>query len=200
MSKQFRLFPRGFLGGNISPHVVKSPRPYSEAVLTHQYTINFHNDTGNSIEPNPEAENVYAAYIKNINITGDFKFKRRVLVLALNAFGTMNFYEWYKLQFRSLSAGDLHNRFLTDTIRFLQTGRRDMSIENWTEILTISDEGDKIGMPTREIRDFFGLTGYDFTEDAKTNDSLLSVIALWCSKPNGFDDLIGTLHILFGDV
>jgi len=193
-----RLFPRGFLGGNIKPQIERSSNPYNAEIGKHQYIANDRDSNGTSIAANPIVEGLYSDYIKNFIATSSFDFRKQVLAVALSAFGTPNFAIWFTTQYKSPAAGDLHNRFLDDTLKFINTGSRDMSLETWQSLLLITDEGNNIGAMSKYAKDFFGIQ--DHQDVFKANTSLIEVVQKWCSKEGGLEDLLGTLHILFGNV
>jgi hypothetical protein len=189
-SAKLRIFPRGFLGGDIAPQVERTPKAFGEEVDRHQYQVNEHNTAKTAITANPHVEALYAGYIKRLPNSGSFEYRKEILLAALSAFGTPNFRAWYFVQHDSPAAGDLHNRFLTDTLKFLSEGRREMSLETWASLLTITDEGNNIGGVSDYAVKFF---------EYGNNDKLTDVIQLWCEKSGGLEDLLGTLHILFGN-
>jgi hypothetical protein len=163
------------------------------------YSINEHKGA-NSIAPNPDVENLYSSYIKNNINTSSPEFRKEILVVAMKAFGTPNFLQWFSAQFRSPAAGDTHKRFLEDTLKFISSGNREMSLETWSALLHITDEGDKIGVMGDESLAFFGMKRGDSVNTARVNVFMTDIIQQWCSKPGGLEDLLGSLHILFGNV
>jgi hypothetical protein len=198
-NENFRMFPRGFLGGGIKPQVVRTPKPYGEQQNQHQYMVNTHQDNGRSIDPNPIVESIYAAYIKNSEDTNSIQFRNSILEAAMNAFGTRSFPIWYSMQFKSLAAGDMHRRFLEDTLKFIRSGKREMSLENWASLVLITDEGNNIGSITEETKTFFMIQDFEPIVNAKYRTDLVDVIQEWCSNSGGIEDMLGTLHILFGN-
>lgn len=202
--KVLRMFPRGFLGADLQPQLVRSPDQVS-SILTQKFA--FHVDlvglpgTSGKVNmmANPHVEGLYVEYIKKTIMSGSFEFRKKVLHAALHAFGTADFNIWFEAQFKTPACGDLHKRFLDDILKFIVTGRRDMSLENWGSLITITDEGDNIGSISDYAKDFFGI-GKGARVHDRQNYLLTEIIQRWCSQPNGFEDLLGTLHILFGNV
>lgn len=143
--------------------------------------------------PNPAVEALYSTIIRNGVHADSFEFRKQLAVTALNAFGTKDFYEWYIAQHQSPACGDSHGKYLLDTLKFIQTGKRDMSVETWGSILFMTDEGDDISeAKDKFIEDFFGSVQY------QRNRNLVDVIQSWLSQPTGANDLLYSLHILFG--
>jgi len=186
------MYPRGFLGDNgAQPQAARTPSAFQEELKQRiQYRVSDRTDAKHSIASNSHVEVLYAQYIKRSTNTGSFEFRRQVLSTALFAFGTFRFKSWYLSQHQSPPCGDLHNRFLTDTLKFISTGKREMSLETWAALLSMSDEGNSIGLPSPYSEEFFNYDHYI---------NLVDVLQEWCCKPNGLEDLLGTLHILFGN-
>ena len=199
MENKLRLYPRGFLGGDISPQVERTKEPFKDEINSMRYSVNQHNSSGNSIVANPHVEALYAALIKNNIKINDPTFRTKILTVAMTAFGTNNFLIWVLSQYNSPAASDLHNNFILDTLHYIEYGSRDMSLENWMALLTITDEGNNIGTINDKVKEFFGVNKDAPIGLAKLNIQLVDIIQKWCSKPNGLEDLIGTLHILFGN-
>ena len=195
MENKFRLYPRGFLGSKIMPQNIRTSDPFFNKINHHQFNVASSTmgggaiDTSPNIPGNPFVEGLYTDYIKNIDRTTSFEFKVNILQVALAAFGTLDFKEWVEVQYKILQTGDNHSRFIKDTIQFIQTGRRDMSLETWHSLLKMTDEGNQIGDIPKEISEYI-----------ENNNDLVEIIVDWCSKKNGLEDLLGTLHILFGNV
>lgn len=197
---KFRLYPRGFMGGDLQPQVERTPQPFVHPTAIMTYRVNDHDDKRNAISANSTVEALYASYIKQTVRTGDFTFRKQILLAAFEAFGTPDFMYWFNTQYtKNPAAGTIHNDFLVDTLKFLTFGRRDMSLETWASLVQITDEGNNIGSMPSEAKEFFGIS-----EPGKrryVNDSnMIDIVKRWCSQPQGLEDLLGTLHILFGNV
>lgn len=202
--KVLRMFPRGFLGADVQTQMVRSPNSVNSMI---SQKFQYHMDLvgganhGNKVDlvANPIVEGLYSQYIKRSINSNTFEFRQKVLQAALHSFGTPDFGLWFESQFKSPACGDLHRRFLDDTLKFLRNGRRDMSLETWGSLITITDEGDHIGKLSDYANEFFGI-GQGVRVTDRRNYLNTDVIQMWCSHPNGFEDLLGTLHILFGSV
>lgn len=195
--QKFRVYPRGFLGVDVAQHFDRTPKPYAQQLGYQQYTATGGQQDGNDIPINPHVESLYSDYIRNVVNTSNFEFRRRALLVAFQAFGTPRFDIWMLAQYKNPAAGQLHGKFLEDTIHFLQTGRRDMALETWASLITITDEGNRVGKAPESIIKYFDL---DSPSNLRSTDNsmLVNTIQSWCSKEGGLEDLIGTLHILFG--
>ena len=198
--RTFRIYPRGFLGGNLKPRIVQEPDSFLETVKN-RYSVKTHDDNDGSIVSNPAVDYLYADYIKNNINTSTGTFRHQILKTALSAFGTGNFLVWFLAQQKSPAYGDLHHRFLVDTMQFINTGRRELSLESWDTLLNIKAEQVSATNKRDKINEFFGAHGNDdLTLSSKKNIYIVDVIQNWCIQPGGLEDLLSTLHILFGIV
>ncbi|WP_144106603.1 hypothetical protein [Paraburkholderia sp. BCC1886] len=191
----FRLYPRGFLGKAMGPRLAAKPKPYDVRLRTAP-TVTIVQPQLNTADASPVVETIYAQYIKRPIETNTFDFREKILLAALDAFGHPNFLSWYEAQLQSPSVGDTHLRFLDDTLRFISTGRRNMSLETWASFLQMSEGGVRPAVVAPYAASYFE------ARLGRSNDrspvSLIETIIAWTSQPGGFEDLLGTLHLLFG--
>jgi hypothetical protein len=186
----FQIYRRGFLGkpvqgaekASINSTIMKQLKN-----LQYNQTAYLSDDKNHVY--NEDVEVLYSQYCKKSVHTGSFEFHELILDAAIFAFGTDKFINWIDVQSKSPSATYIHSKFLLDTMRFIETGKREMVVENWEPLLNshaISGEWEEVlddaialnkKIPITEVRD---------------------VIRYWCQQPNGISDLLVTLHILFG--
>lgn len=100
-------------------------------------------------------------------------------------------YGWIYNQQKSDYLYGVRFKFLVDTILFITTGKRKVSVENWYELLDLEPKADRMAVRANEkaLSDLLALV-------PKYNIS--KVISQWCSHPKGFYDMICTIEILFG--
>lgn len=81
--------------------------------------------------------------------------------------------------------------FVLDFYKFATTGKRTISIQNWPDVLNL-DLGRSDKANTQQLLAKVSEKGIKtpFKDTA-------SLIIDWCSKPNGFDDMLWTLNALF---
>ena len=190
----YRIYPRGFLGATMGAPLEKIPKPFGERLDLHQFHTGPTGKNGSKAEVNVNVEMLYAKYIKEKNSSINHAFREQVLIVALSAFGTKNFTEWFEQQHMSPTTGDLQRQFLDDTIHFIKHGRREICLETWDSLLSSYEVDSNITPITSYAIDFFGL-------NSRHNEPrmVIDIIQSWCSQPNGMEDLLGTLHILFGN-
>lgn len=182
MNSLLQLYPRGFLGEAFNSSVpgVVGDRPRNKPVA------------------HPSIETLYVQYIKRNVSMESADFRKNVLIVALGAFGTKNFDHWVISQQQSPVFGDLHNQFIDDTLQFIETGRRQLSIENWDALIGENDRGERLIGYSDVAKEFFGITADGYSRFPR-NRAITDVIQLWVSKPGGFGDMLCTMHVLFGN-
>lgn len=83
--------------------------------------------------------------------------------------------------------------FLLDTINFIQTGNRKVSIHNWKPLLAewvqpITNPKNRVDTTTLD----------NIIKLLNGKDAGAEFIAQWCSHPQGFEDMVMTMWLMFG--
>lgn len=137
---------------------------------------------------------VHALFVEYSNfpkqaVTWDFQ--KRVIDLAYELF--QGEYSWFIRQDANALLKDQNYAFVLDTVRFIASGTRKFSIHTWPALLTYevpiiseSVEG------RREI--------YLLMQQLDVPTQVESYLAKWLSHKGGFDDLMFTMNMLFGNV
>lgn len=116
-------------------------------------------------------------------------FQKRVIAEALRLFSGN--YNWFILQDNNAQRVDWNYKFLLDTIRFIATGRRELSIHSWPMLVT--DEppaGLQLIGGREDVAKLFKTLALATSTEA--------MLQRWVSQPRGFEDLMYTLNLLFG--
>lgn len=200
MVEALKIYPRGFLGAPLAAQLKIKPRPFESRLNALAVRVNIFTPQTSSVDANPDVEALYGKWINQEPGWNSFEFKRSVFISAFGAFGTKDFFEWFYSQQASPAFGDMHRRFLEDTIVFLQTGRRNLNLEAWASLITVRDSGERVNVYTEEAKVFFGIADANAQYRRAQYRQLPEVLGQWLSHARGFDDLVGTLHILFGNL
>lgn len=115
-------------------------------------------------------------------------FYERVLDYAMVQFG--DFEEWLDLQLSNPKLVGTRRDYLIETLEFALRGvPRSMSQYSWSYVLQPSDPKAADARPVRL---------YQTKEYLTKGTSTAQVLQLWCSQKDGINDLLHTLHVLFG--
>lgn len=120
--------------------------------------------------------------------TAGWSYRRLVFPLAMMLFG--NFIKFVQNQKENPFLYGYNYEFLTDTLQFIETGHRKVSVQNWIDLLTERSQprDDYRVRPRLNLTTFIQVVGSDTP----------SIIAKWCSHHGGFEDMVMTLNIMFG--
>lgn len=165
---------------------------------------------GNNVVKTP-SKHLYSSYVEglfkeyhsNSDSIKDFEFRERILIAAKYYLADDNgsFYVWAKDQLKSDKFTAMHKEFLIDTLRFIKTGERKVSIESWYRIIdprpiNINDKLPEF-VPSVYINTCaHHLDHYKFN---KLPMKISNVLANWTSHRHGFIDLIYTLAVIYGE-
>lgn len=139
----------------------------------------------------PEVSRLYDVYTGPANPSNTWEFRKQVIKAAVRLFGGST--NWFLRQDPNPMVTEYNYQFLLDTLRFIATGHRRIAIYGWPDLISNYSAG---SLPAvRERRDIANA----FRELALTT-STEDLLQLWCQRRGGFDDLMQTLNLLFGDV
>lgn len=127
---------------------------------------------------------LYELYVNRTINTDTWTFRRRVLECALRLFG--DFDTWVHLQHKNPHVVGYNSEFVYDTLRYLEGEPRRLPVQSWLELLTERE--------TAKPLEFLS----PHSLSAIRTVSTVNALQTWCRRPNGFDDLICSLHVLFG--
>lgn len=196
MRDDLKLYVRGFFGSkNLSNETYQSQR--QRPILS---VFDLNPEALKHVVCNEAVVEIYNQLIRRQVISTDFDFRERAIKVALTAFGVGNFQLWAKLNAESSPTfTQLHADFITDTARFIVSGKRDVDIMTWERMVSPGshDPTTKIAYDNSVMT--FLPQGYSILKDAQTANDLPNVIAKWLSHPGGFTDMVITLYTLFGE-
>src|SRR5690606_13298483 len=127
-----------------------------------------------------EIGRLYDLFVSSTVNHQGWSFRREVLQCATRLLG--NFHDFLNLQTRNPYLYGHNYEFLMDTLKFIATGRRDMSVHTWVELLAEHQA------PQDEYRSRMYLSTLKAPLSV-TGVSVQDVISNWCSKPKGFEDM-----------
>lgn len=194
-ANSYKVYPRGFLGAQLQDRVQKETRLHEDNQGFVPVKVSAYKTSNGVNDFNHAIEELYGSYIREDPSSTGFEFRERVLKASLGAFGTGNFTAWFLAQLESPFVGSMQRDFLDDCLRFLNKGRRELSLENWASLLVISNADEGNMRPSQFAQDYLGLGR---SGQVAPSMSVADAVQSWCSKPNGMEDLLGSMHILFG--
>lgn len=135
------------------------------------------------ITPDPEVVDLFARMTSGTTSTSNWPFVRQLVLCARRLFND-DLREWLREQEKNTSLPDSARDFLNETVAFINTGTRPVSIGARLRVLVREQQQ---GKPNP------GLTAIQPITDMAT-----APITQWLSQEDGIVDMVFTLNVLFG--
>lgn len=191
------IYPRGFLGfENGQVQAVPLTNNFLQTVKQLQFNRPIPKNN-NGYSSNSEVDTLWKEFIGGSSFITNFDFRQRILKTALSVFGTQNLLQWCTLQESNPFVTDMHKKFLNDTFMFIETGKRSVNITTWLNLVCISSNKTNSDNCCFNTKVFFRL---DKSQDSQKAVGLETTLIDWTSQEGGFEDLLGTLAVLFGNI
>ena len=140
---------------------------------------------------NPNVMALYKEWISPGFYTSSWRFKKALVDLALKIFDNKSGFSFLE-QDRNNHVVGFNYKFLLDTLKFIATGRRSMDIHTWGDLMT---QPVKAGTSVIERRDAIGRSIKELGIDLNP----VALVQTWISHKDGAEDLMCSMHLLFGD-
>ncbi len=129
----------------------------------------------------------------NPSLIREMDFREQVLIQAFKLFKTDKLTTWIRVQNEKPSLSNIHNVFLLETIKFA-SGIEKRSLENvqWISLIDYSDRAQAVRV---DMDDYFREDSNQLYVPMKMDRFIQS----WVSQINGFEDLLISLYVIFGD-
>lgn len=122
--------------------------------------------------------------------TQGFSYYREVFPIAMELFG--DFTRFVRTQENNPFLYGYNYEFLLDTLKFIHTGCRKVSIHNWKPLLAEWAEPHS----SHKQRASSERLNTSFKPGAGRHGA--EIVAMWCSHPNGLEDMVMTMGLMFG--
>ena len=186
-SEILKIYPSGFLG---NPEVALTQSMDILAIKNHLFS-NAPIGKSSGYTANLEVENLWEDVVAGDAAYKTFEFREKILKVALRAFGTKSIFQWIAAQAESDLYTDYHHRWIDETLKYAVGGvSREYAYSAWFALFACgSSDKDALISPT--VVSYLGRNG---EKDIPIDE----FIVRWASQPRGIDDMIESLHILFG--
>lgn len=186
-SKSLKIYPSGFLG---NPEVSLT-QPLDLTTIKQRLFEKLPTNFVDNLSANREVESLWDDVVFGDPAYKSFEFREKILKVALRAFGTRSIFEWIAAQADSDMYTEYHHLWIDETLQYALEGKpRTYTYSAWFALFSCGSS-DKSSLISPTVRRHFGTDG---SRDFSINDFLVA----WVSQPRGIDDLIESLHILFG--
>lgn len=146
---------------------------------------------------NPEVSELFIRWCNNPKCLKEFDFREKLIETAFDAFGGPSFYSWMALQNNKPTISDLHTAFLFETLEYLLIDKpRQIQPVQWTRLLEADAKTHSVKI---DLTKYFGTETLGVNSSVRLPVKLDKVIGMWLKKPGGFEDLLISLFVIFGD-
>lgn len=187
--EKFAILQSGFVTDNLS----RVERSEDTSIDFKSFILNkaYYRDTSKFFYF-PIVNNLHKEYTNDNNIINDIDFREKIIKVAFQVFDNKTLSEWITMQNDFGILTQLHKQFLIDTFNYAYNlniiNERSMPISQWRSLLTVSDRNNEVS-----LNDTFG------DNNNHIDTPMTETLSRWLSLPNGFEDLLMTLYIIFGD-
>ena len=194
-----QLGPRGFLG-YLGPNPLPTNiRPQTARMRSVAFSPNlFEVAPQEYFQFSMAIEELFQRSLNWRNVIADYAFRRSVVAAAKYAFG-LDFLQWYRCQLAEGFVSDLHLKFLDDTMQFIMSGRRELDLMTWISLIEQAGVQDERAFSETSVS-FFGKYFPGIQNSALMRTDTVDVLQEWVSQENGFQDLLLSLRVLFGNI
>jgi hypothetical protein len=194
MLDQYSILQSGFISV-ANPKLTRPSDPPTDSSFD-AFILNkaFNIDT-NSYFYHSGVDSLSKEYLNNPLLGKDFDFREKAFLEFKDALGTKNIVEWLMLQSKNQHLSALHSQFLNDMLIFVSGRVRTMQSENWGMIISKDSSFNKSLFVPVDINKYFNPNSGIYN----LNSTIYKFLASWLSQPNGFDDFITTIGIIFGE-
>lgn len=141
-----------------------------------------------------DIQDLYVKFSGNRNNLRDFEFREQILRTARSLIGSFGLMDWTDLQNKHGSLSNFHIQFIIETMLFINTGSRPTSISIWEGLVRYSPNG-----RLYEIEKSEDIRALSNEGKAYMFNSTAALLNKWVSHRGGYEDLLYTLWIIFGD-
>ncbi len=193
------VYPRGFIGVSTSG----LNKETNNASLSSQFNNIRYNrqvEEESTEVYNLNITKIYHSLIDGIATNDKMRLAKAIIAEAYRNFGSKDFDYWVGLQRNSRYFTLNQQNFIVDTLRFISTGKRDISLTTWDIALKreLIDDRQSVSLNRdfdKLVNGFYNSPGMD---DKPITNNLDRIIPEWLSHRGGLDDLLITLNMIFG--
>ena len=173
---------------------LKTPVKYNDLVISNVLSKDYRSPS-NRYFFSEDISMLYNKWCGDASCLNDFDTRELLIRTVKHLFGTPSFFKWVKLQTEHADLGNLHEVFLTDTLEYLCGKPRTVETVQWIKMLEKAIKSRGI---TVNFERFFDRELYKNYDEMLPN-TLIDILQIWTSKPRGFEDLLLTAYVIFGN-
>lgn len=188
---KFPILQSGFI--SFKEDDLQTPVKYNDLVISNVLSKDYRSPS-NRYFFSEDISKLYNRWCGDPTCLNEFETREELLKVTKSLFGTPSLFKWLRLQTEHADLGDLHNTFLLDTLEYLCGQPRKVEAVQWIRLLEKAIKSRAIPV---KFDKFFDRELYH--HEGILPGNLIDIIQLWTGKPRGFEDLLITMYIIFGN-
>ncbi len=193
MSK-YPIMQSGFV--SFTEETLLTPVKYNDLVISNVLSKDYRSPSNRFFYSRPLSE-LYNLWLGDSQCLRSFENREKLIKLAKTLFSNPSFFKWVDLQTDHGMLGDLHRTFLIDTLEYLSGNTRQLEVGQWIGLIekAIKSIATKVDIARFFDKELYGTSGYSDLLPSHVVD----ILDIWVRKPGGFEDLLITLYVIFGN-
>lgn len=188
--QKYAVLNSGFISSN---NELLTINPIHNHKFTELLLNKAHLNTQNTFFYNKDIAELFRLWAADKKHIKNEEYRERVIILAYKLFQHKSLYGWMLDQITVLNKtlNQTHIEFLLETVNFIFGIERKLTVVQWARLLLVNN--DVFNYKDDFIR--------NFTRDIKRlqGSDLTNTLQLWLSNPNGLEDLMISMYVIFGD-
>lgn len=190
----YPVLQSGFVG--LSQKGLKRPDPiepnFREAIISKEYKAPL-----NKYFYSPEITEIFFTYCGNSDALKSFEFRERLIKATFEVFMNFDFKRFLNLQNEKPTISDLHKVFIMETLEYIIANKpRTIEAVQWIRMIEAGQADHKVQV---NVDTYFNRESLGVDSSLKIPNQTASLIHAWVSKERGFEDLLITLFVMFGE-
>lgn len=149
--------------------------------------------TSNGYFYNKTVSKLFSRYLANNSAIREFDFRESIIKLAFSCFATKSIFDWIHLQSNQSTVSDLHKAFIMSTLDYVVNFQpREVEVGQWIRLL---EADEKTYSTIIDVKSYYA----DQNKLSPIPSNMEQFIHRWLARPNGFEDLLFTLQVIFGE-
>jgi hypothetical protein len=190
----YPVLQSGFVG--LTQKGLKRPDPiepsFREAIISKEFKAPL-----NKYFYSPEITEIFFSYCANSNVLKSFEFRERLIKATFEVFMNFDFKRFLNLQNEKPTISDLHKVFIMETLEYVMANKpRTIEAVQWIRMIEAGQVDHRVQV---NVDSYFNRETLGTDSSLKIPNQTASLIHAWVSKERGFEDLLITLFVMFGE-
>ena len=192
--KKYPILQSGFI--SFTEETLLTPVKYNDLVISNVLSKDYRSPSNRYFYSKPLSM-LYNKWLGNPDCLRDFDTREQLLKLAKTLFATPSFFKWMQLQMDHGEIGSLHETFLIDTLEYLSGRTRRIETPQWVSLI---EKAIKSYATQVNIAQFFDKEKYpQIAYTSMLSSSTVDILQTWVSRSGGYEDLLISLYVIFGN-